>query len=68
MPLSLLSWRYGDLRWQNLVSFPAGGYWPFKIWRGDTTRLGKDSDHRCQVVKLKILSDVDAQAAGARQC
>lgn len=34
---------------------------------GDTARLGRDGDHRCQVVKLKILSDVDSQAVGARQ-
>lgn len=27
-----------------------------------------DSDHRCQVVKLKIPSDVDTQAVEARQC
>lgn len=49
----------------NPVSFSAGGRWPFKAWRGDTARPGRGSDHRCQVVKLKILSDVDAQAAGA---
>lgn len=66
-PLHHLPWRDGGLCWQEPVSLPAGGCWPFKACSGATARLGKDSDHRCQVVKLKILSDVDAQAAGARQ-
>lgn len=68
MPLCLLLWQCDGLCLQEPVSFPAGGHWPFKAYGGDTARLGRDSDHRCQVVKLKILSDVDAQAAGARQC
>ena len=50
------------------IYFPASGCWPFKAWGGDTARLGRDGDHRCQVVKLKILRDVNTQAAGARQC
>lgn len=47
------------------VYFLACRRWPFKAWGGDTARLGRDSDHRCQVVKLKILSDVHTQAAEA---
>lgn len=65
LPLCLLPWQYNGLSSQEPVSFPAGGCWPFKACGRATARLGRDSDHRCQVVKLKILSDVDARAPGS---
>lgn len=52
---------------QGLLYFLTDGLWLFKAQGGDTARLGRDGDHRCQVVKLKILSDVDSQAVGAWQ-
>lgn len=64
MSLCLLPWQYGGLCLQSTIQLVDAG----PLSPGEGTPPGwAETDHRCQVVKLKILSDVNTQAAGARR-